>query len=169
MRTSILALVVGCLFAIGAGSQALCEDLVGTVVNRDGHAVQGVKIITHARDGQPTGSAVSDVQGQYSIADLQPGEYFITLDPGSTNVQGQTVASYVGNAGLTVNWSVAMGLAPLASAQPGVQFAAASPAGSNALPVGSTALSKSSDPPPGCKGMPGPPCGPKKSKKSKDD
>ena len=30
-------------------------------------------------------------------------------------------------------------------------------------------LAKSDDPPPGCKGMPGPPCGPKKSKKRCSD
>lgn len=141
-RVTMVALAA-CLFAIGMVTPAISEDLVGTVVDRDGNAVPGVKIVTQAPDGQTTGTATSDAQGQYRIGGLDAGEYFITLNPAAANVQGQTVASYVGNAGLTVNWSVGHGLAPLASAQPGIR-------GGSSSPVGSIALAKASDPPPGC-------------------
>jgi hypothetical protein len=147
-----------------APAPATCGDLVGTVANGNGQAVQGVKVIVHSSDGQITEAATTDASGQYIISGLDSGQYLITLDPAGTGFQGQTVAGYLGEAGLTVNWSVASGTSPLASAQPGVQLTSAS-----TVSTSSAATTASSDPPPGCNGMPGPPCGPKKSTKRDDD
>ena len=119
MKRSIIAFAAACLLALGLTTPSFCQDLVGTVVDQDGHAVSGAKIVTQSPDGQPIGSAVSDANGQYQINGVNAGEYFITLAPAGTAGQGQTVASYVGNGGLTVNWAVAPGVAPVASAKAG--------------------------------------------------
>jgi hypothetical protein len=163
MSGAVPRLIAGCVLALAIAAPAVCEDLVGTVAGSGGQAVQGVRIIATSRDGQITEAATTDANGQYIIPGLDPGQYMITLDPAGAGVQGQTVASYLGNSGLTVNWSVAPGLSPLASAKPGTEL------GSSAAGHTSKVLASSDDPPPGCKGMPGPPCGPKKSKKRHDD
>jgi len=119
MKRSIIVFAAACLIALGLTTPSFCQDLVGTVVDQDGHAVSGAKIVTQSPDGQPIGSAVSDSTGQYQIAGVGAGEYFISLAPAGTAGQGQTVASYVGNGGLTVDWAVAPGVAPVASAKAG--------------------------------------------------
>ncbi|MGO9061616.1 MAG: carboxypeptidase-like regulatory domain-containing protein [Candidatus Binataceae bacterium] len=119
MSRSIVVLVAACLLAVGMTTPSFSQDLAGTVVDQDGHAVSGAKIITQTPDGQTIGSATSDSQGQYQIDGVNAGEYFITLAPAAAAGQGQTVASYVGNGGLTVNWAVAPGVAPVASAKAG--------------------------------------------------
>jgi len=135
MKRSIIVFVAACLLALGVSSPSFCQDLVGTVVNQDGHAVSGAKIVTQSPDGQPIGSAVSDSNGQYQIAGVGAGEYFITLAPAGNSGQGQTVASYVGNGGLTVDWAVAPGVAPVASAKAGITSVASTSVASTGNPV----------------------------------
>jgi carboxypeptidase family protein len=159
MHRSLLALISTCALAMAIASPAICEDLVGTVANSAGHAVQGVKIVARSADGKISEAATSDAGGRYRIAGLGPGRYFITLDPAGTGVQGQTVASYLGSTGLTVNWSVGPGISPLASAAPGAQLGAPT----SVSVAGAVPLASSGEDTPGCKGQPGPPCGPKKS------
>ncbi len=163
MKRTSMALIAGFALMVGAASAALCAEVVGTVLDANGNAVPGVKVSTSTRDGQPIGSAITDGQGDYAIDDVSSGLYYLTLNPpAGSDIRGQSVASYVGGMGLTVNWAVAPGREPVASAMPGV---------TNKNPgIGAIAsAAKPKDPPPGCKGMPGPPCGPKKSKKNKDD
>ena len=119
MKRSIIVFAAACLLALGMTTPSFSQDLVGTVVDQHGNAVSGAKIVTQSPDGQPIGSAVSDSNGQYQIAGVGAGEYFISLAPAGTAGQGQTVASYVGNGGLTVDWAVAPGVAPVASAKAG--------------------------------------------------
>jgi len=119
MNRSIVVLVAACLFAVGMTTPSFSQQLAGTVVDQGGHAVAGAKIVTQTPDGQTIGSATSDSQGQYQIDGVDAGEYFITLAPAAAAGPGQTVASYVGNGGLTVNWAVAPGAAPVASAKAG--------------------------------------------------
>jgi len=159
------SLGLDCWMYVGARHRNPC-DVRGSRRYRRGwpQAVPGAKVIAHSSDGLNTQAATTDSNGQYRIAGLDPGQYYITLDALGTGGQGQTVASYLGNSGLTVNWSVAPGATPLASAQPGIQ-----PTSASAVRASDAVLTAKSDPPPGCKGMPGPPCGPKKSKKRCED
>ncbi len=145
-------------------SPALGEDLVGTVADRDGRAVAGAKVVVHGADGAASGAATTDARGQYVISGLAPGQYFITLDAADGGMQSQTVASYLGATGLTVNWSLSSAASPLASAQPGIQLTSAA-----SINAGPAVMSAKADPPPGCKGKPGPPCGPKKSPRRGND
>jgi len=163
MKKSLLALIVGCALMLGAVSAALCAQIVGTVLDASGNAVPGVRVSTTTRGGQPIAAAVTDGQGDYAIDDISSGLYYLTLNPpAGSDVHSQSVATYVGGTGLTVNWAVAPGRAPVASAMPGVT--------NNNPGIAIAAAAKPKDPPPpGCKGMPGPPCGPKKSKKRGND
>jgi hypothetical protein len=169
MKKTLLALIAGCALVAGTAGPALCADIVGTVLDANGRAVAGVNVSTSTQDGQGIGSAVTDGQGDYTINDVSSGLYYITLaPPAGSDLRGQSVASYVGGNGLTVNWGVAPGRAPVATAMPGV---------SNNNP-GISAIASASKPvhpPPGCEvnggtsRPPGPPCGPKKSKKREHD
>jgi hypothetical protein len=127
MSRSILALVAGFALAMSLVSSALCEELVGTVVDQNGNAVPGATVVAHTPEGLQTGTAIANPQGQYQINGLAPGQYYITLNPATNGFEGQTVASYVGNGGLTVNWSVAPGVNPVASATPGAQLSSFNP------------------------------------------
>jgi hypothetical protein len=163
MKKTLMALVAGCALVVGACSAALCAEIVGTVLDANGNAMPGVKVSTSTQGGQPIGSAVTDGQGDYAINDISSGLYYVTLEPpAGSDVHGQSVATYVGSMGLTVNWAVAPGREAVASAMPGVT--------NNNPGIGAIAsAAKPKKPPPGCKGMPGPPCGPKKSKKKDGD
>jgi len=169
MKKTLMALIAGCALVAGAGAPALCADIVGTVLDANGNAVRGVMVSTSTRDGQRIGSAMTNGQGDYAIDDVSAGLYYITLaPPAGSDLRGQSVASYVGGTGLTVNWGVAPGRAPVATAMPGVTN---NSPGLSAI----ASASKPVDPPPGC-GVnggtttpPGPPCGPKKSKKKDGD
>lgn len=143
MSRSIIVLVVACLFAVGMSTPSSSQELAGTVVDQDGHAVSGAKVVTQTPEGQTIGSATSDSHGQYRIDDVDAGEYFITLAPVAAAGQGQTVASYVGNGGLTINWAVAPGTAPVASAQPGIAAVTSASVASAANPVSNMFFSNS--------------------------
>ncbi len=92
-----------------------------------------------------------------TIFGLDPGQYLITLDPAGSGVQGQTVVGYLGESGLTVNWSVGSGIGPLASARPGIQLTSAGTA--NTVGTATTAIVNTSQSP----------CGPQKSVKGCSD
>ncbi len=126
-----MVLLATCWLAIGMATPAMSEDLAGTVVDQNGQAIPGAQVVAQTTDGQTMGTATSNAQGQYEINGLNAGEYFITLAPGTAGAQGQAVAGYVGRSGLTVDWAVAPGAAPIASAQAGVGSASSASAVSN--------------------------------------
>jgi hypothetical protein len=130
---------------------------VSTVADGQGQAVQGATVIANSSDGSSTRTAITGASGQYRIPGLDSGQYFISREASSVGSPGQTVASYLGHPGLTVNWSVAPRTTPIAIAHPGIQ-----PASASDLNAAKLAVSGKDDPPPGCKGMPGPPCGAEK-------
>ncbi|MGA8568391.1 MAG: carboxypeptidase-like regulatory domain-containing protein [Candidatus Binataceae bacterium] len=165
MNKLLPALVASFAFALGLGSSAFSNDIVGTVMDGNGKPLRGAEVVVKAQDSQMTAAAITNQQGQYEIEGLSSGVYFITLDPKGTNLTGQTVVSNLNDNGLTVNWAASPGRQAIAMAQPGIQ---ASSAGSQSPVVADS--DKDGDKgdgnsPPGCKGMPGPPCGPKKSEK----
>jgi hypothetical protein len=107
-----------------------------------------------------TGAAITDQQGQYEIQGLTSGEYYVTLDPKASNIPGQTVVTNLNDNGLTVNWAASPGRQPIATAQPGIHQAWAS----NLSASAASDSANGDNSPPGCKGMVGPPCGPKSNK-----
>src|SRR5258708_40172182 len=119
MKKTLMALIAGCALLAGASAPALCADIVGTVLDANGNAVRGVMVSTSTRDGRNVGSAVTDGQGDYAINDVSSGLYYISLaPPAGSSVRGQSVASYVGGTGPTVNWGVAPGREAVPPAMP---------------------------------------------------
>ena len=158
MKKATLVLAAGCALVMSLKSFATAAEIVGTVVDASGQAVNGSKVIAADRSGQIAGDAITDQQGRYVISGLRPGQYDIKLDPAVANLKGDTAVSYVDAKGLTVDWAVGPSREAIATARPGTEQSAIG----NLSRIGS---SSDKDSPPGCKGMDGPPCGPKSPKK----
>ena len=160
MKKTMLVLAAGCGLLASAGSFAIAADIVGTVMDAGGLAVSGSKVSAADQSGQTVGDATTDQQGRYVISGLRPGQYDIKLDPAAANLKGDTAVSYVDAKGLTVDWAVGASRAAIATARPGTQQSAI-----GNLSQVTPSDSDDKDSPPGCKGMVGPPCGPKSPKK----
>jgi Carboxypeptidase regulatory-like domain len=165
MNKLLLTLIGGCTLAMSFSLPAYCGDIVGTVVDSNGNPLQGLQVIVKAQNSQMTGAAITNQTGQYQIEGLNSGLYYITLDPKGTSLAGQTVVTNLNDNGLTVNWATAPGRPAIASAQPGVQQSSAGSPGPVVADSSKKGEEGDGNSPPGCKGMPGPPCGPKKSDK----
>jgi hypothetical protein len=161
MKKTMLVLAAGCALAMSIGSFAFAADIVGTVMDASGQAVNGSKVSAADQRGQIAGNATTDQQGRYVISGLRPGQYDIKLDPATANLKGDTAVSYVDAKGLTVDWSVGKSREAIATARPGTEQSAIG----NPSTIASSEEMKDKDSPPGCKGMEGPPCGPKSPKK----
>jgi hypothetical protein len=160
MKKATLVLAAGCALVVSVGSFAFAAEIVGTVIDAGGQAVSGSKVSAADQSGQIAGNATTNQQGRYVISGLRPGQYDIKLDPATANLKGDTAVSYVDSKGLTVDWAVGPSREAIATARPGTQQTAIG----NVSQITSSE-DKDKDPPPGCKGMPGPPCGPKSPKK----
>jgi hypothetical protein len=106
----LIALITGIIPICDA--PAWCADLVGRVMNSRGEAVSGLTISVVNSAGVDSGKAVSDAAGRYAISNLTPGIYTLSS-------AGQSVMSYVGEQGLTVNWGLAPHSPPVAVATQG--------------------------------------------------
>ncbi len=171
MNKLLLVLAAGCVLAMCFSVPVFSGEIIGSVVDANGNPLPGVQVVVKAQNSPMTGAAITNraaitnQTGQYEIAGLNPGLYYITLDPKGTNLTGQTVVSNLNDNGLTVNWAAAPGRQAIAMAQPGIQRSSAD---SFRPVVAENSKDRDKDDdhsPPGCKGMPGPPCGPKKSDK----
>ena len=132
MNKLLPALVASFAFALGLGSSAFSNDIVGTVMDGNGKPLRGAQVVVKAQDSQMTAAAITNQQGQYEIEGLSSGVYLITLDPKGTNLTGQTVVSNLNDNGLTVNWAASPGRQAIATAQPGIQQPSAASAQSAA-------------------------------------
>lgn len=160
MKKTMLVLAAGCSLMMSVGKVVLAADIVGTVVDASGSAVVGSKVSVADQSGRIAGDAITDQQGRYAIQGLRPGQYDIKLDPASADLKGSTAVSYVNDEGTTVDWSTGPSREAIATARPGTQQATVG----NPV-VASSEDKDDKDSPPGCKGMVGPPCGPKSPKK----
>ncbi|OGQ79057.1 MAG: hypothetical protein A3F90_07365 [Deltaproteobacteria bacterium RIFCSPLOWO2_12_FULL_60_19] len=93
--------------------------LVGVVYDAGGRPVGGLKIIAKDPSGRIMGEAVSDARKPYVLPNLPTGQYQLTLDPAQSPFKGQTVLSFIGAEGLTVNWLVSEMADAVATATPG--------------------------------------------------
>ncbi len=153
----LMALIAGGVFLVGVASTTLCGEIVGSVQDANGDGVSGARISATTTEGQCIGSAITNSAGAYSIADVSSGLYEFTLTPpAGTGLRGQSVEGFVPGNGLTVNWAGASGRDTLAPAMPGANYG---------NPRVAVVADQRTTPPPGCKGMPGPPAG-RKSQKS---
>jgi len=103
----------------GMSAVAIAADVRGVVSNPQGHSVAGLQVVAKNASGQMVGQATTSTDGSYNISGLSSGNYDFTLEPGSSGLQGQTVASHVGQDGLCLNWGTSTTAPAVATAQPG--------------------------------------------------
>jgi hypothetical protein len=101
--------------------------IAGMVGTLQGQPVPGVRIVVKDPAARVVSEAVTDARGRYTLANLVPHRYQLTLDPLQSPYKGQTVVSAVGDEGLTVNWTVSQANAALAMATPGAGQPSSSP------------------------------------------
>jgi hypothetical protein len=102
----LFRLLATLILIVSAASTALCASIVGLISDQNGNPVNGVRIVATDASGKAVGDATSDLYGRYCVIPLDPGNYTLTLDPGSTGVNGGTGAVDLGADGATTNWSV---------------------------------------------------------------
>jgi len=102
-------------------AQPATATIVGTVVTAQQKPVPEVKIVIKDPSGKALRETLTNGDGRYSLKDVNTGRYQLTLDPLQNRFQGETVVANLGSQGLTVNWLVASGAAPIATAQPGTE------------------------------------------------
>jgi hypothetical protein len=101
------------------GQQAT-STIVGTVVDAQQNPVSGIKIVIKDPSGKVLSETVTDGEGRYSLENLTPGQYQLTLDPIQPPFQGETVVASLGPQGLTVDWIVSESAKAIAVATPGI-------------------------------------------------
>ena len=120
---SFLALLI---FTVSGPWQVLAQPvtstIVGTVVNAQQKPVPEVKIVIKDPSGKALRETLTNGDGRYSLKEVNTGQYQLTLDPLQNPFQGQTVVANLGSLGLTVNWLIATGVAPIATAEPGTEL-----------------------------------------------
>ena len=121
MKKTLIVVIAGCTILVGADSLAIGAQIVGAVLDANRNAVSGATVIITTQDGKKIGSAITDAEGNYSVDHVPSGFCHLTLaPPAGASVRGQTVVSYVGEAGQTVNWAVAPDREAVATAMPGI-------------------------------------------------
>lgn len=113
------SLLLALVLVAGMSAIALAADVRGVVSNPQGHSVAGLEVVAKNASGQVVGTATTNADGSYNISGLSSGKYDFSLMPGSSGLQGQTVASNVGPDGLCLNWGTSTTAPAVATAQPG--------------------------------------------------
>ncbi|HWO40391.1 MAG TPA: carboxypeptidase-like regulatory domain-containing protein [Candidatus Eisenbacteria bacterium] len=103
--------------AVELPAQSAGSFIAGHVIDNQGKPVSGVKISVRDRTGRVVGEAISG--SRYSIPNLQPGHYQLTLDPLKAPYKGETVLASLPGEGLTVEWIVSANAPAVAMATPG--------------------------------------------------
>jgi hypothetical protein len=144
---NVISVLVASAFVIGVSAGAMAASVGGTIQSSQGQPVTGVQVLVKDASGKVVGTGAPGSGGVYDISGLQTGNYNFTLDPGSSGLQGQTVASYVGPDGICLNWGVSTTSPAVATAQPGSTCQAAAAAwdpapwvGAGAVVLGGTAI-----------------------------
>ena len=95
-------------------------NIVGTVTNAQKNPIRGIKITAKDPSGKILGETISNAEGYYSLENLNPGQYQLTLDPLQSPFHGETVVASLGPQGLTVDWIVSESSKAIAAATPGI-------------------------------------------------
>ncbi len=134
MKSAVtIGLVCGLAILCWLG-QGSCAEVVGTVRTVAGKPVQGVKIQAVGESGTLAGEALSGLKGTYTIDGLKPGKYVFKLVPQATGVQAGNGVAYLGDEGLTIDWTVSPDAVALDDAITGTGSSVASVISSLATP-----------------------------------
>jgi hypothetical protein len=131
MMRKLLTTVVAGAFVLAVAPWATCADIVGTVFDTQGAAVQGVQVRVKDSAGKILASVQPNMDGRYQVTGLAPGRYEYLLDPLRTNFKAGSGTSYLNAQGLTIDWKVSTTNAAVALASEGTgsKYAAGDPFG----------------------------------------
>ena len=114
-----VAAALSAALSVALVTSSYAASVGGTVSAAQGGSLGAMQVIIKDASGKVIGSATTGANGVYDINNVPPGNYQVTLDPGSTGFQGQTLASYVTNDGLCLNWGVSSQSPAIGTAAPG--------------------------------------------------
>ncbi len=114
-----VAAALSATLSVALVTSSYAASVGGTVSAAQGGSLGGMQVIIKDASGKVIGSTTTGANGVYDISNVPPGNYQVTLDPGSTGFQGQTLASYVTNDGLCLNWGVSNQSPAIGTAAPG--------------------------------------------------
>ncbi|MGO9455409.1 MAG: carboxypeptidase-like regulatory domain-containing protein [Candidatus Binataceae bacterium] len=120
-RRMAVRFVLAIAISFASASAAFCAQIVGVVKSDAGQPVQGIKISAiDSASGKLAGDTLTGADGRYSISGLAKGKYVFKLDPLATGFQPGDGVAYLGDDGLTVDWSVSPSAVALDGATPGI-------------------------------------------------
>jgi len=126
-RKMAVKLVLAIAISFASASPAFCAQIVGVVKTDAGQPVQGIKInAIDAASGKLAANTLTGPDGGYAISGLAKGKYIFKLDPLATGFQPGDGVAYLGDDGLTVDWSVSPSAVALDDATAGTGDANAS-------------------------------------------
>jgi hypothetical protein len=125
-RFSVLMAVA---FGLSFTTAAFSAEIGGNVADQQGTPAPSITISAADSSGKTVGSGITDAKGAYSITNIAPGDYKLSLKPGGANYRGETVVTHVGADGLTVDWKVSQNAPAIALAKEGIQSAGIDPFG----------------------------------------
>lgn len=94
-------------------------NIAGIILDQDKNPVSGVEIIARDSAGKVLREGITDERGRYCLADLQPGKYNITENPGNTGFKSDTVVADVRQEGLSADWNISVPSAVSSIVSPG--------------------------------------------------
>ena len=108
--TRTIFLVLACLFAAAFASHAQSNyaDVSGSILDPQHRAIVGAQIHVLTRGTGATREVVSNEEGLYEIAGLEPGTYTLTIDHPGFKQATQTVNLEVGQQA-TLDWQLSLG------------------------------------------------------------
>jgi hypothetical protein len=112
MKKVVLATLLGfasVMLARSSSAQAVTATLVGSVVDQDGAVVPGAKIIATATNTGQTRSVNSNESGNYSIPDIIPGSYSVTVEAGGFRRQSRTAVEVIVDTTSRVDFKMTVG------------------------------------------------------------
>jgi hypothetical protein len=129
---SVVVAVVALGLTTLAALPAFAANVAGVIADATGKPVQGMKVIAETQKSQPVQAVLTGSKGGYAIKNLTPGGYLFALEPGGAGFKkGESVAAFVPDEGLTLDWTVSATADPIALARVGTaeQVAAGDPFG----------------------------------------
>src|ERR1700730_14002514 len=117
--SKLITVCIAVSSVIASVSIATCADIVGSVSDAKGYPIANVQITARTPADHITGQSVTDANGKYWIAGLNPDTYHYVLDPLRSGYKGGNAVSYLDSKGLILNWKISRTGQAIALASPG--------------------------------------------------
>ncbi len=105
----VLILAFAAILSCDLHAQAVTATLVGTVLDQSGAKVPGAKIVASATGTGQTREVITNGSGNYSIPDITPGSYTVSVEATGFRRQSRTGVDIVVDTTARVDFDVALG------------------------------------------------------------